>query len=598
MKTWKKILIAVLIVAAVAGGVVGVMKILGNRGSEVKVYEVMNMAMDSYWGDQVESQGTVRYDRMQAVYLSSTMQVTEIPVQQGDEVKTGDLLMKFDTTLTDIELQRKELAVTQNELDLKNAKKELAEVNRMKPYVPPAPQPEPEPKELHPIPEELLPYIVDESKGTEEDPYVIVVQEPVEYTQEWIEKLLKTTKREIPDETTTEEPTSEEPTSEEPTSEEPTSEEPTSEEPTSEEPTSEEPTSQEPTSEEPSSEEPSSEEPSSEEPSSEDIPNPAPARQGAVIEEDMGQCWAIFQVREENALDGNVLKQWGMTFTKDDNGNVSFSIFEPEQIYLPPEEETTEDNSYIDDSSGYTREQIAQMRKELQDKIRDLDLKLRLDHVELERMKNEIETGEIRATMDGTVTAMVDEETARQENKPMITVSAGGGYLVDGSIGEFQRDTIHPGDQVMISSWQTGESGMGVVEEVSDTPKTDGSYWGGDANPNVSQYGVTIRVEDPMNLQEYEWVSVSFMNQGGQGEFGVYLENPFLRTENGRSYIFVKGENGLLEKRFVRTGKSIWGSYTQILEGLTMEDKIAFPYGRNVRDGAKTVDADISELYQ
>ena len=93
-------------------------------------------------------------------------------------------------------------------------------------------------------------------------------------------------------------------------------------------------------------------------------------------------------------------------------------------------------------------------------------------------------------------------------------------------------------------------------------------------------------------------VSVSFVNQAQQGETGVYLENPFLREENGRSYVFVKGEDGLLEKRYVATGKSVWGSYTQILNGLTMEDKIAFPYGRSVREGAKTQDAEISELYQ
>ena len=34
-----------------------------------------------------------------------------------------------------------------------------------------------------------------------------------------------------------------------------------------------------------------------------------------------------------------------------------------------------------------------------------------------------------------------------------------------------------------------------------------------------------------------------------------------------------------LEKRTVVTGKSLWGSYTEILSGITAEDKLAFPYG-------------------
>ena len=550
-KTWKRVLIGLLITVVLAGGVIGTLKFLGSRDSTVSVYDISNMAMDSYWGDEVQSYGSVIYDRMQAVYLSGTMQVTEVLVQEGDEVQTGDPLMKFDTTLTDIEVQRKELALTQAEMDLKAARQQLAEVNRMKPYVPKDPEPEPEPKELHPIDEELLPYVVDESKGTEEDPYVIVCQEPVEYTQSWIEKLLKTTTREVPDdETTTEEPVTEEPT------------------------TDEDPTT-----------------------GSGAVSGTGLPVQGKTVTEDMGECWAIFQVREENALDGDVLKQWGMTFTKDEDGHVSFSIFEPDQIYLPVEDETSEDDSNIDDSSGYTAAEIAEMKKDLQERIRDLDLSLRIDKVDLERMKNELETGEIRATMDGRVTRVLDEETARQGGEPMIMVSAGGGYLVEASVGEFDRDHVHIGDMVTVNSWESGSMGMGIVEEVSDTPTENNGYWS-DGNMNVSNYGVTIRIEDEMSLREYEMVSISFMNGQGGAETGLYLENPFIRQENGRSYVYVKGENDLLEKRFVRTGKNVWGSYTQILEGLTMEDKIAFPYGRNIREGAKTIDADISELYQ
>ena len=34
-------------------------------------------------------------------------------------------------------------------------------------------------------------------------------------------------------------------------------------------------------------------------------------------------------------------------------------------------------------------------------------------------------------------------------------------------------------------------------------------------------------------------------------------------------------------------GKNMYGSI-EIISGLTMEDEIAFPYGRNVKEGAKT----------
>ena len=57
------------------------------------------------------------------------------------------------------------------------------------------------------------------------------------------------------------------------------------------------------------------------------------------------------------------------------------------------------------------------------------------------------------------------------------------------------------------------------------------------------------------------------------------------------------GEDGRLEQRFVTTGKDLYGSYTEILAGLTAEDLVAFPYGKNVKDGAAAVEGDMSNLY-
>ena len=47
----------------------------------------------------------------------------------------------------------------------------------------------------------------------------------------------------------------------------------------------------------------------------------------------------------------------------------------------------------------------------------------------------------------------------------------------------------------------------------------------------------------------------------------------------------------------VTTGKALWGSYTEVLDGLTAEDLIAFPYGKTVVEGADTVESDLSEIY-
>ena len=77
----------------------------------VKVYDFYSVGMDSYWGDSKETYGPVSTDRIQTVFLSSTQTVSEVLVKEGDTVKKGDVLMRFDTTLNDLSLERKRLEV-------------------------------------------------------------------------------------------------------------------------------------------------------------------------------------------------------------------------------------------------------------------------------------------------------------------------------------------------------------------------------------------------------------------------------------------------------------------------------------------------------
>ena len=76
-----------------------------------------------------------------------------------------------------------------------------------------------------------------------------------------------------------------------------------------------------------------------------------------------------------------------------------------------------------------------------------------------------------------------------------------------------------------------------------------------------------------------------------------FMLDLFIRTENGRSYVFVENSEGMLERRDIVTGGSLWGSYTEVLSGLTEDDHVAFPYGRSVKPGARANEASIEALY-
>ena len=104
-------------------------------GETVYVYPFQFIGMTEYWGDSQESHGPVTTDKIQTVFLSDTQNVTEVFVEQGDLVKKGDLLMTFDTTLSDLQLERKRLSVEKLKLQLEDAKDELKRINCMKPMV-------------------------------------------------------------------------------------------------------------------------------------------------------------------------------------------------------------------------------------------------------------------------------------------------------------------------------------------------------------------------------------------------------------------------------------------------------------------------------
>ncbi|MBO4419275.1 MAG: biotin/lipoyl-binding protein, partial [Oscillospiraceae bacterium] len=121
MSKKKKWVLAILIPALAAGAVFGTYGILRANREPAKVYAVRDISMDDYGYYDPGSyfNGQVQTDRLQPVYLSPTQEVTEILVFEGDRVQKGDPLIRFNTTLSELELQQKSIDIqkAQDELD-------------------------------------------------------------------------------------------------------------------------------------------------------------------------------------------------------------------------------------------------------------------------------------------------------------------------------------------------------------------------------------------------------------------------------------------------------------------------------------------------
>ena len=311
---------------------------------------------------------------------------------------------------------------------------------------------------------------------------------------------------------------------------------------------------------------------------------------------EVDRFYVVFKVTEGNMSLGSRNTWQGMLVIRD-GGGFRFRFFNASMLrdHMLTETENDEvEGPQIDFGSGFTAAQIAEMRAEQQKKIKELEFNIRMAEADYKIMQTEVSDGKVYATVDGEVVSLLSEEEAKMTQQPVIKVSGGGGFYVEGSVSELEKDKLVIGQEVTVNDWNTGMVYTGTVRAIGDFPSSE-DYFNGMNNPNASYYPFTVFVDGSADLQAGRYVSV--MYSAGTSENGIYLENPFLRTEGGRTYVYVRGEDGKLEQRFVTTGKSLWGSYTQVLSGLSETDYIAFPYGKNVKPGAPTQEGDLSDLY-
>ena len=302
---------------------------------------------------------------------------------------------------------------------------------------------------------------------------------------------------------------------------------------------------------------------------------------------------------------GDIIGSWGLHLIRGENGAISVSLAE-----LPAAEDISVDGTTDEIrqlrkelqrvqellSRSYTKEELLRMQNDKLREIQEADTSIKMAELDLRRKQAEASDSSVYSQLDGVVKAVRTPTDAAANNEAVVEVSAGGGYYVTGTVSELRLDTVKVGQTVNISSRMTGAACTGEVVEISTYP-TDGDSYGGDGNPNVSYYPFKVFVSEDQQLQEGESVSISYQAVSDSDGSSLYLENMYVRTENGKSYVMARGENGKLEQRWVQTGKVVWDSYTQIRGGLTPEDYVAFPYGRDVVSGAKTEEATVDALY-
>lgn len=243
-------------------------------------------------------------------------------------------------------------------------------------------------------------------------------------------------------------------------------------------------------------------------------------------------------------------------------------------------------------SYGGTAAEIQQQIKDKEKEIRDYQLDMKEANLEIKDIQKKLNNQTIKSTLNGVVKTVGDPEKESNDGKPLIQVVSSEGLYVQGTVSESKMNKLKVGATLSGYSYDNGVSFTAEVREISPYPSDNGQD-----GANASSYPFTAYIADASGLSNNSWAELTLLDEGdGQGQ-GIYLEKPFVRTENGQYYVMKDDGTGHLTKQIVQVGGIQYGSSYQITAGLSMDDKIAFPYGKDVREGAKTEEGTLDDLY-
>lgn len=543
---------------------------------EIKVYSMEELSQQM-WGETNSLEGAVSSNVSQEVRLMEKQLVSQVHVQEGQEVKAGDPLLTYDMTLVNIDLEMEKLNKEQlkvkkkgleNELkNLKDEKKNVAAGNKsykieflsnaeeIKPEEEkPEQQPEEKPEEPKPeqpetpqeqarpsgvykrlyrditidntefpnddaIIENAIPY---SGKGTKEEPYVYVCQKGVLIQGEFLNQLAGF-----------------------------------------------------------------------------DV-------SGNRVRE---PYYCKLEVRSDNSFDGTL--QAAMIL----DGSAIESAVEPSAWFrtrlgkneweeMLPEEDVPQGevlpelpdgtgNEIPEEEivGGYSKEELEKAIKEKEKEIKTTELDIKEADLKIKKVEQELQSETVTSTVNGTVKKVGDPAKGEIDGDPFIIVESSGGVYIKGVVSEALLEKVQPGQLVTGMAYESGTFFEAEVKEVSPYPAS--SYQSYDGR-ELTYYPFTAYIADSTGLKDNEMVSMDLPADEG-GMSGMFIGKEYIRSKNGEDFVYKEGKNGKLEKQPIRTGQTFYGSIIEVKDGLTMEDHIAFPYGKKVKEGAKIKRASLAE---
>ena len=230
--------------------------------------------------------------------------------------------------------------------------------------------------------------------------------------------------------------------------------------------------------------------------------------------------------------------------------------------------------------------------------MKEAELKLKTKQDEVKKAEELLNNSTVTSPITGRVQKINESATTDDSGKPAayIVIQQSGSYRVKGTIGELQRGSIIEGTRIKITSrtdpsaaW-TGTVKLVDYENPSQGSDTD-RYYGmsTDSMSASSKYPFYVELDSTDGLILGQHVYLEMLTEGDGTSSGLPLSSAFICFEDdGSAYVWAE-KKGKLEKRSITLGEHDEATDTyDVLDGLTLDDYIAFPDEQLCHNGAPT----------
>ena len=312
--------------------------------------------------------------------------------------------------------------------------------------------------------------------------------------------------------------------------------------------------------------------------------------------------------RDENRKIAELKVEVGQTVSE---GEVLF-VYDTDEIQLTIDKAKLEIEQMKNTVKDYT-EQITQLEKEkksapeseklsytvriqsLETDKKEAEYNITVKERELESLQANAGDGAITAPIDGKIKA-INENGGNDEMTgqplPYITMIESGAYRVKGKVNELNLNEFYAGLPVTIRS-RADETmtWTGTITQVDTAPKTNNNDGASDEMTSTSSYPFYVELDtvDGLLLGQHVFI------EPGNGEpvqtEGISLFADYvLGSEEEGYYVWAANADNEIEKRAVTVASFDEMLYCYVItEGLTAEDRIAFP-DESIQEGAPVTD--------